>query len=274
MFSRRHVLCGAAVSAGLFLARQRPAAARPAHRPQHPAKRQDRRPLIVIDPGHGGKDPGCISPYGTQEKHVALAAGLELRRQLRAAGRYRVAMTRDTDIFIPLDGRVEHARRLGAALFVSLHANASPDPAAHGTCVYRFAWRASDARAASIAHWENSAERYANPVLRGVSRQVMHILALLMRRETQIHSSRFQRDVVQGLARQVTMQPHPAPYARFAVLSAPDIAGVLIEMGFLTNRREETLLRSPAQRQVLARAVRQAVDAYFAAVPYPKQQRG
>jgi N-acetylmuramoyl-L-alanine amidase len=222
---------------------------------------------VLVDPGHGGKDPGCIGLAGTFEKHVALEVGLALRRQLLATGRYRVAMTRDDDVFISLRGRVERARNAGASLLVSLHANASPDRAAHGTCVYRFAWRPSDAHAALMARWENRADGAADPALHGASRQVLHILAMLMRRETQVHSAQLQRAMVHGLRQNAVMLPVPDRHARFAVLSAPDIAGVLIEMGFLSNRREEALLTRRSHQVMLAASMRHAVDAYFAGLP-------
>ncbi|MBN8929501.1 MAG: hypothetical protein BGO51_15365 [Rhodospirillales bacterium 69-11] len=267
MLSRRHVLSGAAL--GLLLPHF--AAAKPHAHPK--STRSRHRPLVLIDPGHGGKDPGCIGASGTLEKHVALSAAQALRRHLLASGRYRVAMTRKSDVFIPLQGRVEIARRAGAALFISLHANASTDHRAHGTCVYRFAWRASDARAASMAKWENSAQRFENPALRGASRQVLHILATLMRRETQIHAAKLQAAMVKRFAAHLTMLPIPAPHARFAVLSAPDIPGVLVEMGFLTNKREEAMLRSPTHRDRMARSMRLAVDTYFATVAQPVRWR-
>lgn len=269
MLVRRHFLLRAALSAGAT-----PTVGSAQARRRDTARSPAQRPLVLLDPGHGGKDPGCIGAAGTLEKHVVLAVGLELRRQLLASERYRVAMTRDSDVFIPLDGRVAHARRLGAALFVSLHANASPNRAAHGTCVYRFAWRASDAHAASLARWENSADRFDDPALRGTSRQVLHILATLMRRETQAHAVQLQRAMVAGLRPHVRLLPLAAPHARFAVLSAPDIAGVLVEMGFLSNRQEEALLGRPAHRQVLARAMRHAVDSYFAARPRTERRMG
>ncbi|HEY0185177.1 MAG TPA: N-acetylmuramoyl-L-alanine amidase [Rhodopila sp.] len=269
MLTRRDAVFGSALLAGLPASGGAAATEADSHAvPQrHASSRRHHRPLVLLDPGHGGKDPGCIGVHGTLEKHVALALGLELRRQILASGRYRVAMTRDTDVFIPLADRVARARRLDAALIVSLHANASPDHTARGICVYRFAWRASDAHAASRARWENSAERYASPSTGAASRQVLHILASLMRRETQRHSAQLQRAIVEGLRPQVRMLPLAAPHARFAVLSAPDIAGVLVEMGFLTNRREEMLLSRKSHRMVLAQTMHQAIDSYFARLP-------
>ncbi len=277
MLTRRHMTFGSAALAGLLSSGwEMPTAAHARSRsaPRRDAMRRgEHRPLVLLDPGHGGKDPGCIGVRGTLEKQVALALGLELRRQMVACGRYRVAMTRDSDVFIPLQERVAHARRIGATLIVSLHANASPNQTAHGTCVYRFAWRASDAHAASMARWENSAGRYTDPSLGAASRDVLNILGALMRRETQGHSARLQHALVKSLRSHVKMSPLAAPHARFAVLSAPDIAGVLVEMGFLTNRREEMLLCRKSHRLLIARTMRQAMDNYFA-LPNAARSRG
>jgi N-acetylmuramoyl-L-alanine amidase len=226
-------------------------------------------PLVVIDPGHGGKDPGCSGPRGTQEKTVALELGLELQRQLHAGGRCRVAMTRSGDVFVPLEQRVGFARRQRAALFVSLHANAAlHDRHARGACVYRFAYRASDAQARALAKWENSADRYGGPAFRDASPTLTHILASLMRKETWKHSAWLQQGVVDAMHRRIALTPAPARHARFVVLSAPDIASVLVEIGFLTNPAEERLLRSASHRRALALALRHGVERYLARVPH------
>jgi N-acetylmuramoyl-L-alanine amidase len=233
------------------------------HRAVHPAQAL---PLVVIDPGHGGKDPGCIGIGGTEEKTIVLALGRELRRELHASPSCRVAMTRDTDVFVPLEGRVAFARRHHAALLISLHANASKNHHAHGACVYRFSYRASDAEARAMAHWENSADRYASAAFRHASKALSHILASLMRRETWRHAAWLQDSTVKALRHHVALTPIPARHARFVVLSAPDIPGVLIETGFLTNRKGEKLLSSSAHRLHLARAIRHGVEQYFARV--------
>ncbi|HSU04087.1 MAG TPA: N-acetylmuramoyl-L-alanine amidase [Acetobacteraceae bacterium] len=220
-------------------------------------------PLVVIDPGHGGKDPGCIGLSGTQEKTVVLALGQELEHQLKAGGRYRVATTRNSDVFIPLIERVAIARQHRAALFISLHANAAPDHHASGACVYRFAYSASDAQAAAMARWENSADRFGGPAFHDTSPEITHILTSLMRQETWRHSAELQTYLVDHLDDRVTMLPIAARHARFVVLSAPDIPSVLIESGFLTNRSDEKLLTSKTHRRVLAEAMRRAVDRYF-----------
>jgi len=218
-------------------------------------------PVVVIDPGHGGKDPGCTGIGGTEEKNIVLKLGLDLRRELRAGGHCKVEMTRDTDVFVPLEGRVAFARRHQAKLFVSLHANAAPkDHHASGLCVYRFAYRASDAQARAMARWENSADRFGGPSFRHVSPEVTHILASLMRRETWLHSAWLQDSVVKTLRPHIRLEHVPARHAAFVVLSAPDIPGVLVETGFLTNHHDERLLRSLQYRTLMAREMRHAIE--------------
>lgn len=231
------------------------------HLPAPVPMRRD-KPLVMLDPGHGGKDPGCIGLRGTQEKRIVLATALELRRQLLATGRYRVGMTRATDIFIPLAERVALAQQHRAALFMSIHANASLDHAARGLSVYTFAYGASDPRSAAAAQRENSAD--PGKARRGLSPQVDRILSSLMRRETRSHSAILQHEVVRQVdARLPTLDP-AGRHARFAVLRAPDIASVLVETGFLTNPADEALLAQASHRRMLATALSQAVEAYVA----------
>jgi N-acetylmuramoyl-L-alanine amidase len=223
-----------------------------------------RPPLVMLDPGHGGKDPGAIGVSGTYEKHVSLLTALELSRQLSADGRYRVALTRAQDVFIPLEGRVSRAQALGAALFVSMHADAIDDRAVRGASIYTLANTASDAQTAALAQSENSADRYAGPGFHGVSPDVARILASLVRQETKRDSSRVARDLVQSLDLDLPMLPNPERHAGFVVLKAADIPSVLVEMGFMSNVGDEALLRQPGHRVLVAHAMRRAIDAYFA----------
>ena len=222
-------------------------------------------PLVMLDPGHGGKDPGAIGISGTYEKHVALAAAQELRRQLLATKRYRVELTRGRDVFIALEERVAIARRRGTALFVSMHADAMPDAAVRGASVYTLNETASDRQTAALAQRENAADRFGTPNYQGTSPEVARILVSLVRQETRVGSSRMARSVVAALGRDVPLLPNPARAASFMVLKAADIPSVLVELGFLSNRTDEAALRRPAHRAVLATAMRRAVDAYFAA---------
>ncbi len=219
---------------------------------------------MVLDPGHGGKDPGAIGYSGTYEKHVAFATAAELKRQLERTGRLRVQLTRERDVFIPLDGRVERARELGAALFVSMHADAIGDPGVRGASVYTLATSASDAQSAALAQRENSADRFGGPQFRTASPEVAQILASLVRQETRSGSARLQRNVVNALDVSLPMLPNPARHAGFVVLKATDIPSVLVEMGFMSNPRDEAGLRQSAHRARVAAAMTRAVAAYFA----------
>ena len=222
------------------------------------------RPLVMLDPGHGGKDPGAIGVSGTYEKHIAIAAALELRRQLLAGGRYRVALSRDSDVFIPLEDRVAIAQGQQAALFVSMHADALHDREVRGASVYTSSEEASDTQTASLARTENGADRYGGPHVRAVSPEVQRILASLVRQETRVGSIRMARSVVSAFQPRVTLLTHPARHAAFVVLKAADIPSVLVEMGFMSNPADEAALRQASHRSLVASAMAQAIDGYFA----------
>jgi N-acetylmuramoyl-L-alanine amidase len=221
-------------------------------------------PLVMLDPGHGGKDPGAIGVSGTYEKQVALATALELKRQLEAGRRYRVELTRSRDVFIPLDDRVEWAQRHGAALFVSMHADALADHSVRGASVYTLAQTASDAQTAALARTENSADRFAGPQWKGASPEVSQILASLVRQETRVGSVRIARRLVGCLDQDLPMLPNPDRHAGFVVLKAADIPSVLVEMGFMSNPSDEAALRQANHRRLVAQAMHRAVDAFFA----------
>jgi N-acetylmuramoyl-L-alanine amidase len=240
-------------------AAERRAPAKPAAPPA------SRLPLVMLDPGHGGKDPGAIGLSGTYEKHVALAAAQELRRMLVATRRYRVEMTRARDVFVALEERVAIARRRQAALFVSLHADALSDSTVRGASVYTLNETASDRQTAALAQRENAADRFGTPNFQGTPPEVARILISLVRQETRVGSTRMARNVVQALGREVPLLPNPARHASFMVLKAADIPSVLVEMGFMSNRADEAALRRPAHRAQLAGAMLRAIDGYFAA---------
>jgi len=235
-------------------------------------------PLVMLDPGHGGKDPGAIGVSGTFEKQVALATALELKRQLEAGGRYRVELTRARDVFIPLDDRVDRAQRQGAALFVSMHADALADHAVRGASVYTLAQTASDAQTAALARKENSADRFVGREWRDTSPEVAHILASLVRQETRTGSVRIARNLVGSLDQDLPMLQNPARHAGFVVLTAADIPSVLVEMGFMSNPRDEAALRQADHRRLVAQAMHRAVDAFFAGIGHvaelPSAQSG
>lgn len=268
MIERRAFL-GAALL--LAAAPAAPAAAQqPATRPQRrAAPRESTRaalPLVVIDPGHGGADPGAIGPQGTQEKRVVLAVAQELRRRLEAEGRCRVAMTRTTDVFVPLRQRVEFARRREATLLLSLHADALPPgqaAATRGASVYTLSTTASDPLAAALARRENLADRAGGLPLPSVSPEVQRILLSLMRAETRQGSERIARHTLTALRGEVPLLTNPHRRAGFMVLKAPDVPSVLVELGFISHPGDEALLRRPAWRARLADRLAEAVHAYI-----------
>ncbi|MDR3539204.1 MAG: N-acetylmuramoyl-L-alanine amidase [Acetobacteraceae bacterium] len=250
-------------------------AARASHQPsspQHPSSpvppksgARPPAPLVMLDPGHGGKDPGAIGVSGTYEKHVSLAAALELKHLLEAGGRYRVELTRARDVFIPLDDRVARAQAHSAALFVSMHADALSDHSVRGASVYTLANTASDAQTAALAQRENSADRFIGRSWHTGSPAVEHILASLVRQETRVGSARMANKLVGSLDQDLPMLPNPERHAGFQVLKAADIPSVLVEMGFMSNARDEAALRRPDHRRMVALAMQRAVDAWFAA---------
>ncbi len=238
--------------------------AAPHSAPRHPPKAAaPPRPLVIIDPGHGGKDPGAIGYSGTYEKHVAFATATELARQLNAAGQVQAQLTRQRDIFIPLEDRVGIAQHKGAALFVSMHADSIADHTVRGASVYTLSDTASDAQTAALAQRENSADRFAGPAFRNVSPQVANILASLVRQETRAGSARLSRTIVDSLDQNLRMLQNPDRHAAFVVLKAADIPSVLVEMGFMSNPQDEAALRQSAHRAMVASAMKRAVDAFF-----------
>ncbi|OYV69097.1 MAG: N-acetylmuramoyl-L-alanine amidase [Acidiphilium sp. 21-60-14] len=225
----------------------------------HPAQ-QNR--LVVIDPGHGGRDPGCIGKGRLFEKNIALSAAWDLRRTLERGG-YQVMMTRERDFFVPLQGRVDFAEKHNAAVFLSIHA--TPNTVVRGASVYTFAEHASDPLAQKIARSENSVERLSNPTFKGVSPQVGEILFSLMSHSTKVESLLLQKHAVGALARSVDMLQNPARHATFAVLQSSAIPSILVETAFLSNPEDEAALRTNAFRERIAQSMKVAVDAWFVA---------
>ncbi|MBS1039540.1 N-acetylmuramoyl-L-alanine amidase [Gluconobacter cerinus] len=225
------------------------------------------KPLVMLDPGHGGKDPGAIGISGTYEKHIAEAAATELRRQLLASGQYRVAMTRSEDHFIPLEGRVEMAQQHQAHLFISMHADALHDRDVRGASVYTLSSGASDAQTAALAQRENSADRFGGPAFHGMSPDVQQILSSLVSEETRRGSAHMASSVVGAFRSRIGLLTHPSRHAAFVVLKSAEIPSVLVEMGFMSNRLDEAALRQAVHRTQVANAMKTAVDRYFSTRP-------
>ena len=244
---------------------------RPAHntgaKPSEPSVKADgdARPLVVVDPGHGGIDNGTKGSGGELEKDIVLAFSQALREKLESGGKYRVAMTRVDDSFIQLSERVRFARTRGAALFISVHADALPrkEGLAEGATVYTLSETASDAEAARLAEAENKADVIAGVDLTAEPNDVANILVDLAQRETKTFSMQFARTVVDELKSAARMHKHPLKSAGFKVLTAPDVPSVLIELGYMSTKDDLKQLNSPVWRARTAQAVVKAVEAFF-----------
>jgi N-acetylmuramoyl-L-alanine amidase len=219
--------------------------------------------VVVIDPGHGGIDPGAVGRHKVYEKVITLAMAEQLRKELTRRGRYRVVLTRDKDTFVRLRDRVAIARAAGADLFLSLHADSIANSKVRGASVYTLSETASDKEAADLAAQENKADLIAGMDLTGESTEVTNILIDLAQRETMNHSAAFARILVDDMADLTKFVRKSHRFAGFAVLKAPDVPSVLIEMGYLSNSADEARLLKASYRANLAKAIAEAIDAYF-----------
>jgi N-acetylmuramoyl-L-alanine amidase len=227
----------------------------------------DPRPLIVLDPGHGGIDTGARAAGGEMEKDIVLQFAKKLRARLEQSGKYRVAMTRSDDTFIPLAERVRFGRSHNASLFVSIHADSLPksEGQAEGATVYTLSENASDAEAARLAEAENKADVIAGVDLTTEPDDVANILVDLAQRETKTYSTLFARTVVSELkATAARLHKQPLKAAGFKVLTAPDVPSVLVELGYMSTKEDLKLLTSEAWQDKTANALAQAVDTFFA----------
>ncbi|MEQ8665929.1 MAG: N-acetylmuramoyl-L-alanine amidase [Rhodospirillales bacterium] len=225
-----------------------------------------RKRIIAIDAGHGGADPGAIGRSGIYEKHITLAFAKEMKQVLEASGRYTVHLTRDRDIFIPLRERVAKARRNDPDLFLSLHADSIKNKRTQGLSVYTLSENASDKEAALLAEKENKADIVAGMDFNNEPPEIANILIDLAQRDTLNESARFANLLI-GDAKNITnVLRKTHRFAGFAVLKAPDVPSVLVELGFLSNSTDEKNLQSRAFRRKFAEAALRALDSYFANV--------
>ena len=234
--------------------------------PQAPPRAPDAKPVVVVDPGHGGIDPGT-NPNGVPEKEVVLAFAKVLKTKLAATGRYEVYLTREDDTFVPLRERVEFAQKKGAGLFLSIHADYFPNQAEKttGATVYTLSEQASDDEAKELAAKENFSDALAGIELPNDSDEVVaNILIDLAQRETQNRSTLFARSIVGELASRSALHTRRLRSAGFRVLKAPDVPSVLLELGFLSNPDDERRLTSEAWRDRIADGVVGSIDGYFA----------
>jgi N-acetylmuramoyl-L-alanine amidase len=234
---------------------------KPGAKPVAPAAQP--KSIVAVDAGHGGRDPGAIGVNGTYEKEITLAVARDLARRLEATGRYQVLLTRTDDSFIALPDRVRLARAGRAALFVSLHADSVPNPRQRGFSVYTLADEASDAMTAALAQRENAVDRLAGVDFSKHPKMIRTILLDLLTRETSNNSSRMAETVVAKLHPPFTALQKPHRQANFAVLRAPDIPSILVEMGFLSNADDEKLLNQASHQTKLAERLVTAVDGFF-----------
>lgn len=225
----------------------------------------DPRPVVVIDPGHGGIDTGAKSATGDDEKSIVLGIGLMLRDALEKSGKYRVVMTRTDDTFVPLAERVSFARERQGQLFLSIHADtlSKSEGDAQGATVYTLSERASDAEAARLADQENKADIIAGLDLTKEPGDVAEILFDLAHRETKTFSHQFARNLVGELRSTVRLNRGPMRSAGFRVLRAPDVPSVLLEVGYMSNKDDMKLLKSEAWRARLVETIARSVDLFF-----------
>lgn len=214
---------------------------------------------VALDPGHGGADGGAKGINGTSEKTITLIFALELAKKLEETGDYEVVLTRERDRFMRLDERVRVAQQKGADLLVSIHADAIGLRSVRGATVYTVSDKASDAKAAATAARENLADQIAGHVVVEEKDEVEDILVDLIRRETHAFSLRFARNLVDELTQTTLMVTNPHRYAGFRVLRAPDIPSVLVELGYLSNPRDEEQMRDPEWRAKTADAIISAI---------------
>lgn len=234
-----------------------------------PAKKNRAKPLIVVDAGHGGIDPGAASAGGLAEKTVVLAVAHALSERLKASGRYDVRMTRKTDVFVPLDERVKMSHQLEADLFVSLHADAIAQKglakSVRGATVYTLSEQASDEEARRMAEKENNSDAVAGLQTAKFEEQgeVRNILIDLLKRETSNFSADFSNTLVKQLGTSISLSGTPQRSAAFKVLRQADTPSVLVELGYMSHPEDEKLLNSSAWQRRVAAAIGSAIDSYF-----------
>ena len=229
----------------------------------------DPRPLVVLDPGHGGIDTGTKGPSGEEEKDIVLDFAQRLRERVEKSGKYRVLMTRNDDTFVPLADRVRIARDAGAELFVSIHADSLPrrEGDAQGATIYTLSDTATDSAAARLAEKENRADVIAGVDLKSEPDDVAGILIDLAERETKSFSAQFARKLLGEMKTVTRVHKSPLKSAGFRVLRAPDVPSVLVELGYVSNRQDRQSLLSDNWRNRTADSMAQAIDGYFSAHP-------
>lgn len=226
-------------------------------------KDASRKRIIMIDAGHGGVDPGAIGYSGTYEKNITLSMAKELKEVLDKNPHYKVYLTRSRDIFIPLRERVNISRKHNSDLFISIHADSAHNRKATGLSVYTLSEAASDKEAAALAEKENKADIVAGINFAEHSKDVNDILLNMAQRETNNYSAEFATLLSLQMSKIVKTVSNTHRFAGFAVLKAPDVPSVLLELGYLSNPTEERQLKQKSYRQKLVSAAVKAIDKYF-----------
>ncbi|MCE3232546.1 MAG: N-acetylmuramoyl-L-alanine amidase [Rickettsiaceae bacterium] len=222
-----------------------------------------RKPLIVIDAGHGGHDPGTISNNGTQEKDLTLEYAKELQHELIDEDKYEVFMTRKRDVYIPLKDRVERARNAKGDLFISIHVNSHPNKDTNGLCVYTLSETASDKEAELLAKKENKEGLINGLNLANKENEITELFIDMAQRDTKNLSASFAENIVTQAKEDTQLLQKPHRFAGFRVLTGADIPSVLVELGYITNEKEELLLRTESYKNKLAKAIVRAIDNHF-----------
>lgn len=226
-------------------------------------KNSNSKKIIVLDPGHGGVDPGAVGYSGVYEKNITLAMAKELKEILEDDCNYKVYLTRNRDVFIPLRDRVKIGRQYKADLFISIHADSMANKNTKGLSVYTLSENASDKEAAALADRENKVDIIAGLNFSEHSKEVSDILINLAQRETMNRSAELAGFMVQEMRKSVKLLDNTHRFAGFAVLKAPDVPSALLEMGYLSNRAEEKQLQQKSYRRKLAVSASKAIDKYF-----------
>jgi len=232
-----------------------------APRPQAP--RNDDKRVVILDPGHGGVDPGTIGGSGVYEKNITLKVAKAAKKILEASGRYRVFLTRNRDIYVRLRDRFEVAHQNNAELFLSLHADSIRNRKIRGGSIYTLSDKASDKEAEDLAAKENKSDIIAGADLTGYAPEVSRVLIDLAQSDTNKESWHLARQLIGELKGEIKLLRVSHRYAGFAVLKSPNVPSALVELGYLSNRLDEKNLKNPAHHRRIGNALLRAVDKYF-----------
>ncbi len=219
--------------------------------------------IIVIDPGHGGVDPGAISKNGIKEKEITLEYAKELKREFEDYGYYKVILTRDDDNFLSLKSRVNKAKDEKADLFISLHADSNPETTVRGLSVYTVSEKASDLEAERVAASENKEAALPTVDLRNTEKEAADVIIDMVKTGTMNNSALFAETVVKELGSEAKLLQNAHRFAGFVVLTGIDVPSALVELGYLSNEYEERMLKDPLYRNKLVTAIAEATDKYF-----------